>query len=73
MYRYMLFNNVSTMLTYILFYFLVYSPLIILCTYFKITLRMIAYRAYLWSLCSDYNMAAVTAFPYLNFALFKYL
>ena len=25
--------------------------------YFKIALWMIAYRAYLWSLCSDYNMS----------------
>ena len=61
------------MIAYIIFYFLVYSPLIILCTYFKITLRMIAYRAYLWSLCSDYNMSTVTAFPYLHFALLKHL
>ena len=41
--------------------------------YFKIALWMIAYRAYLWSLCSDYNMSTVTAFPYLHFALLKHL
>ena len=61
------------MLTYIIFYFHVYSPLIILCTYFKIALRMIAYRTYFRRLSSYHNMSAVTAFPYLNFALFKYL
>ena len=34
---------------------------------------MITYRTYLRSLCSYHDMSAVTAFPYLNFALFKYL
>ena len=34
---------------------------------------MITYRAYLRCFCSYHNMSTVTAFPYLNLALFKYL
>ena len=41
--------------------------------YFKIALWMITYRTYFRRLSSYHNMSAVTAFPYLNFALFKYL
>ena len=41
--------------------------------YFKIALWMITYRTYFRCLSSYHNMSAVTAFPYLNFALFKYL
>ena len=40
---------------------------------FKVALRMVAYRAYLRSLCSDYDVTAVSALPYLYFALLKYL
>ena len=47
--------------------------LIILFMYFKIALWMVAYRAYLRSLGSYYNVSAVTAFPYLNLTLLKYL
>ena len=47
--------------------------LIILFMYFKIALRMITYRTYIRRLSSYHNMSTVTAFPYLNFALFKYL
>ena len=49
------------------------SLLIVLCADFKIALRMITYRTYIRSFCSYHNMSTVTAFPYLNFALFKYL
>ena len=41
--------------------------------YFKIALWMITYRTYFRRLSSYHNMSAVTAFPYLNFTLFKYL
>ncbi len=47
--------------------------LIIFCVDLKITLRMIAGRTDFRSLCSDYDMTAVTALPYLNLALCKYL
>ena len=41
--------------------------------YFKIALWMITYRTYFRRLSSYHNMSAVTAFPYLNFTLFKHL
>ena len=41
--------------------------------YFKIALRVIAYRAYFRCFCSHYDMSTITAFPYFDFALFKYL
>ena len=48
------------------------NRLIILSVDFKIALRMRTYRADLRSLGSDNNMAAVPAFPDLDFALLKY-
>lgn len=48
-------------------------PSIILSVYFKVALRMITYGTYIGSLCADYYMTAVTALPYLDLALFKYL
>ena len=48
------------------------NRLIILSVNFKIALRMRAYRTDLRSLGSDNNMAAVPAFPDLDFALLKY-
>ena len=47
--------------------------LIVFCMYFKIALWVIAYRAYFRCFCSHYDMSTVTAFPYFDFALFKYL
>ncbi len=34
---------------------------------------MLTYRTYFRSSCTNYDVATVTAFPYLNFALLKYL
>ena len=48
-------------------------PSIILSVYFKVALRMITYGTYIGSLCAYYDVTAVTAFPYLDLALFKYL
>lgn len=42
---------------------------IVLSIDFEISLRMSAYRADFRSLCSDYDMTAVAAFPNLDFAL----
>ena len=50
-----------------------FSLLIIFCMDLKEGLRMSAYRANLRSVCSDYDMTTVAAFPYLHFALCKYL
>ena len=47
--------------------------LIIFFSDFKIALRMLAYRAYLRSFCSNYDMSAVAALPHLHAAFLKYL
>ena len=58
----------------ITFFFVIISfSLIVLFTYFEITLWMVTYWTYLRCLCSYHNMSTVTAFPYLNFTLFKHL
>lgn len=40
--------------------------------YLEIALRMITRRADFRRLCSDDDVSAVAALPYLHFALFKY-
>ena len=45
--------------------------LIVFSVNFEISLRVITYRAYFWSCCTDNDMSAVAAFPYLDFALFE--
>ena len=46
--------------------------LIVLCVNLKIALRVIADRTYLRCFCSDHDMSAVAALPYLYFALLEY-
>lgn len=46
--------------------------LIILCVYLKICLWMGTDRTNLRRICTDYDMAAVAAFPHLDLALLKY-
>jgi hypothetical protein len=41
--------------------------------YLKVALRMVTYRANIRSIGACELMAAVTAFPHLNFALAEYL
>ena len=48
-----------------------FSDSVVLSSYFEEALRMSAYRADLRSLCSDYDMSAVAAFPDLDFALLE--
>ena len=45
--------------------------LIVFSVNFEISLRVITYRAYFWSCCTDNDMSAVAAFPYLDFALLE--
>ena len=45
--------------------------LIVFSVNFEISLRVITYRAYFWSCCTDNDVSAVAAFPYLDFALFE--
>lgn len=45
---------------------------IVFCAYLKIALGVSAYRAYFGSLCSNNDMTAVTAFPYLDIAILEY-
>ncbi len=47
--------------------------LIIFFAYFEIALGMCTGGAYLGSLCANNDVTTVSAFPYLYFALFKYL
>ena len=50
--------------------FITYSKLlIVLSVYFEVALRMSANGAKLGCLCADYDVAAVSALPDLNFAL----
>ena len=45
--------------------------LIVFSVNFEISLRVITYRAYFRSCCTDNDMSAVAAFPYLDFALLE--
>ena len=45
--------------------------LIVFSVNFEISLRVITYRAYFRSCCTNDDMSAVAAFPYLDFALLE--
>ena len=62
------------------FVFLIYNErlpfklhLVVFLMHLKIALWMCAHRTYFRCLRSNYDMSAITAFPYLHFTLFKHL